>query len=168
MGNITQKEITELLSIIPLNFPILDIFHLTNDCQGLCMALDSLCKSQGYNYDLCISDESYLQEIEETTDLTVKKFNFKKSRYNIQSRTYDFVFIMIDLESIEDPTLFYKKLYPISKNASKVLFIVEKDVDLRKLEDVLIVHNYVATNPIEDTFENYQILGAQKMHGWGN
>jgi hypothetical protein len=39
---------------------------------------------------------------------------------------------------------------------------------MRELEDILIEKNYVAVNPIADTFSNYQILSAQKMHGWGN
>ena len=168
MSTIKREEIDALLSIIPRNFPILDIYHLTNDCQGLCIALHDICQAHGYNYDLCIENETYCEDIKHKTDLNPKNFKETKSRYNIQSRTYDFVFIMIDLHSLKNPELFYKKLYPISKNASKVLFIVEKDVDLRKLEDTLILHNYVATNPIEDTFENYQILSAQKMHGWDN
>jgi len=168
MQNIKKEEIEDLLTIIPRNFPILDIFHLSNDCLGLCQALYDLCQSQGYNYDLSIPNQEYQEHIKETTPFNPQLFDYKKNRYNRQSRVYDFVFVTVNLQEIENIAQFYKKLYAISKNAGKVLFIVEKDVDLRELEDTLIVHNYVATNPIENTFENYQILSAQKMHGWDN
>jgi len=168
MQTIKKEEIADLLTIIPRNFPILDIFHLTNSCQGLCESLYDLCQSQGYHYDLSIPDEKYYTHIKETTAFNPQHFDYKKNRYNRQGRTYDFIFVMIDLREIDNIALFYKKLYAINKNAGKVFFIVQKSVDLRKLEDTLIHHNYVATNPIENTFENYQILSAQKMHGWDN
>jgi len=163
-----EKEIENLLSIIPINFPIMDIFHLCDDCDGLCEALNKLCLSLGYHYDLAIVSDEYYHHLEKNSDLHPKKFNFKKQRYNIQSRVYDFVFVSIDLEAIENPALFYKKLYAINKNAGKVFFILPKEANIRALEDTLILHNYVATNPIEDIFEDYQILSAQKMHGWDN
>jgi len=168
MQEIKKEEIQDLLTIIPRNFPILDIFHLSNDCRDLCKELSDLCHAQGYNYDLAIPDKVYYEQITEETDLKPHHFDFKRNRYNRHARQYDFVFIMIALENIENIDLFYKKIYAISKNAGKVLFIVEKSVDLRQLEDTLIVHNYVATNPIENTFSNYHILSAQKMHGWDN
>ncbi len=168
MGKIKKEEIAELLTIIPRGYPALDIFHLTNECAGFCEALYDLTQSEGYGYDLLIHDEAYFEHISNTTDFKAHKFDFKKNRYNRHSKQYDYAFIMIALEEVENIALFYKKLYAISKNAGKVFFIVENDVDLRELEDALIVHNYVATNPIENTFSNYQILSAQKMHGWDN
>ena len=168
MQTIVKEEIEDLLTIIPRNFPTLDIFHLSDDCIGLCQALYDLSKSEGYNYDLAIPNANYFEHIIETTPFKPQKFDFKRNRYNRQSRVYDYVFVTINLSEVENITLFYKKLYAISKNAGKVFFIVEKSVDLRELEDALIVHNYVATNPIENTFSNYQILSAQKMHGWDN
>ncbi len=168
MQKIKNKEIEELLSIIPRNYPQLDIFHLSNGCEGLCQALDLLTKEQGYHYDLMIADEAHYATLKASTDLKVQAFDFKKSRYNRQARQYDFVFVQINLDKIEDIALFYKKLYAISKNASKVLFIVDKSYDLLEFEEELIAQNYVAVNAIENTFENYHIMSAQKMHGWGN
>ena len=168
MKETKKQEIEELLSIIPRNYPIMDVYHLTNNCDGLCEALHDLCEGLGYHYDLMIESQIYFEQLKEDTRLKPRKFDFKKQRYNIESRTYDFVFVTIALSEIENISLFFKKIYAISKNAGKVLFIVKKDVNLRELEDTLIAHNYVATNPIEDTFSNHQILSAQKMHGWDN
>jgi len=168
MQTIRDEEIEELLTIIPRGYPQQDIFHLTNNCLGLCEALDRLTKAENYHYDLMIADENYYTTLKETSDLKVQAFDFKKSRYNRQARQYDFVFVHIDLETVENMELFYKKLYAISKNGSKVLFIVDKSCDLLHFEEILIEHNYVAVNAIENTFENFHIMSAQKMHGWGN
>ena len=92
----------------------------------------------------------------------------KKRRFNSQSKVYDILFLQIDLKNIEDINLFYKKLYPISKNGSKLIFILKKSEDIYLLAQKLEDENYVAINPIENTFSNYQILSATKMHGWGN
>jgi ubiquinone/menaquinone biosynthesis C-methylase UbiE len=81
---------------------------------------------------------------------------------------YDFVFVSIDLKEVQDEKMFFKKLYAISKNGGKVLFITSLEEDLQAFEEKLIEYNYVAINPIVSTFSNYQILSAQKMHGWGN
>ncbi len=168
MQTIKQEEIDDLLTIIPRNYPILDIFHLTSSCQGLCASLYNLSQQMGYNYDLLIPNLDYCQYINQTTPYASEHFDFHKKRYNRQARVYDFIFIHLPLKEIEEEPLFFKKLYPVSKNAGKVFFIIEQDENISELEEKLIAHNYVATNPIENTFENYQILGAQKMHGWGN
>ncbi len=168
MQKIKKEEIEELLTIIPRGYPQQDIFHLTDNCLGMCEALHELCQAEHYHYDLMIGNDDYYSALKASSDLNIEAFDFKKSRYNKHARQYDFVFVQIDLEAIDNIGLFYKKLYAISKNGSKVLFIVEKERDLLAFEEVLIAHNYVAVNAIENTFENYHIMSAQKMHGWGN
>jgi hypothetical protein len=164
MKKIPKQEIEELLTIIPRNYPSMDIFYLCDNPLGLCKELDKLCKEQGYEYDLAITDDEVLDSL----DIKARKFDFKRSRYNQHSKLYDFVFVSLDLKKIDNIDTFFKKLYPISKNAGKVIFITDLNTDIIELEDLLIEKNYVAVNPISDTFSNYQILSAQKMHGWGN
>jgi hypothetical protein len=164
MKMIPKQEIEELLTIIPRDYPSMDIFYLCDEPLGLCQELHTLCSKEGYEYDLAITDDRVLDDL----DIKARKFDFKRSRYNQHSKIYDFVFVSLDLKKIEDLDSFYKKLYAISKNAGKVIFITNLKTDMRELEDILIEKNYVAVNPIADTFSNYQILSAQKMHGWGN
>jgi len=163
---IEKTEIEELLSIIPRGYPHLEVFHLSNQSQGVCAVLEKLCREEGYGYDLYIDGEAAYEEI--SKGFKAAKFDFNKHRYNKHAKQYDYLFIMIDLKKIEKPELFFKKLYAIVKNAGKVFFIVEESYDIRALEEELIAYNYVAVNPIENTFTNLQILSAQKMHGWGN
>ena len=163
---IKQTEIENLLSIIPRGYPHMEVFHLANAVQGICEILGKLCEKQEYGYDLYIEGDANFEAI--STQYKSEKFDIKKHRYNKHAKQYDYLFIMIDLKAIEKPELFYKKLYAIIKNAGKVFFVVEESYDIRALEEQLIVCNYVAVNPIENTFTNLQILSAQKMHGWGN
>jgi hypothetical protein len=152
MEQIDKNEINDLLTIIPRDYPSFEVFHLT-DCENdMCKVLNDLCDSQNYGYDKFIADEDFL----------------KKRRFNSQSKVYDILFLQIDLKNIEDINLFYKKLYPISKNGSKLIFILKKSEDIYLLAQKLEDENYVAINPIDNTFSNYQILSATKMHGWGN
>jgi hypothetical protein len=162
MKNLNKEEIEELLTIIPRNYPSMDIFHLTKSCDIFTEVLDDFCTKEGYLYELMLTD------IDNCQSEKAHKFDFDKNRYNRHSRLYDFIFITIELEYIENINSFYKKLYPISKNGGTVIFIVDKNRDLREFEERLIKENYVAVNPITDTFKNYKILCAQKMHGWGN
>ncbi len=79
-----------------------------------------------------------------------------------------FIYIDIDVEKLEKPELFLKKIYAIAKNAAKILFFVPKEQNgFENLERLLDQGNFVAVNPIDDMFANHQVLSAQKMHGWG-
>ncbi len=163
---IKQTEIEALLSIIPRGYPHLEIFHLTNQAQGMCEVLERLTKEEQYGYDLYVDGEQNYEMI--SKERNANQFDIKKSRYNKHAKQYDYLFISMDLEAIENRELFLKKLYAIAKNAGKLFFIVHEGYDLRALEEQLIACNYVAVNPIENTFTRMHILSAQKMHGWGN
>jgi hypothetical protein len=168
MTQIKSQEIQELLTIIPRGYPCMDIYYLTSYDIGFCEELYTLCKENDYEYELMISNQKYFDKLSQTTELKPHKFEFDKSRYNRHSKMYDFVFVSIDLEKVENQKMFFKKLYAVSKNAGKVIFITSLEEDLQTLEEKLIEYNYVAVNSIASTFSNYQILSAQKMHGWGN
>jgi len=64
--------------------------------------------------------------------------------------------------------IFFKKIYAIMKNGAKLIIISKKDTDEPELSQLLEDSNFVAINPIVDTFKNFDILSAQKMHGWGS
>jgi hypothetical protein len=163
---IKETEIESLLTIIPRGYPHLEIFHLTNQAQGICKILEKLTQKENYGYDLYVEGEASYETISKQQQ--ANKFDIKKSRYNKHAKQYDYLFINMNLEAIENRELFLKKIYAIAKNAGKLFFIVDETYDIRALEEELIAYNYVAVNPIENTFSQMQILSAQKMHGWGN
>ncbi len=167
MKNISQKEFKKLISIIP-EYPGVAIFHMTNEGRELCRMLDKYAKEKEYTYHLVSVDEDFVKALEQEGIAKPRKITYKQQRYNQHSKLYDYIYIDVDVESLEKPELFLKKVYAIAKNAAKILFFVPKaQKDFSKLESLLEKGNFVAINPIDDMFEAYNILSAQKMHGWG-
>lgn len=86
-----------------------------------------------------------------------------------QGKQYDFMFVSanIDLSSRDD---FLKKAHGIILNAGNIIIFVEKNnYDERyKWVELLEETYFVATNTIDDLFENYDIIISKKMHGWGD
>ena len=165
---IELEGIKELLTIIPKDYPSIEIIHISDKICGLSDQLKSLSDYCKYGYDLELTSTTLCNEFENRSDLKTRVFDFNKHRYNRHAKIYDFVFITLELEGIEDLDSFLKKLHPIIKNSGKLIFILNCNYDLYHLEERLIQHNYVAINEIETLFKSNRVLSAQKMHGWGN
>ena len=167
MKNITQKELDKLLSIIP-EYPGVAIFHMADEGTDFCQHLNAYAVKRDYTYHIVSANEDFIGELHEAGLSKARKITYKQQRYNQHSRLYDFIYIETDVEGLDKPELFLKKIYAIAKNAAKILFFVPKEKeDFSKLENLLEKGNFVAINPIDDMFENYHVLSAQKMHGWG-
>ncbi len=167
MQNIKQEEFEKLLSIIP-QYPGVTLFHMTDEGTEFCKMLDQFCKEKEYTYHLVSASEDFITKAHAQGLGKARKITYKQQRYNQHSKLYDYIYIEVDPEKLENPELFLKKIYAIAKNAAKILFFVPKEKEsFTKLEALLEKGNFVAINPIEDMFENYKVLSAQKMHGWG-
>ena len=172
MYTMSKKELDSLLSIIP-NHPMTQLFHLNDNSIDLSQELNNFAKREEFEYDVATTDEKFIQELKESIEnksdnLTIHKLNLKQHRYNRHSKLYDFAFITMDIDEIDNLGLFLKKLHTIIKNSGYLLLFLEKEEKnmqeiLQLLEDKL----YVAINPIEIS-DQYQIVSAKKMHGWGN
>ncbi len=158
---IKEDELKKLLEIIP-PYPRTNIYHFNNFDKTSSKVLFDYAKERDYDYDLFCSDESFLKELEK---YKVHKLDIKQARYNRHAKLYDFVFIMTDIDTLEDKKLFFKKIYHICKNAAKVMIFLENNSH-DELETLLEDINYVASNYI-DISNDYRVLSVQKMHGWG-
>jgi len=71
-------------------------------------------------------------------------------------------------EHLENDTeTILKKFFRIMKNAGVVAILIPKDAPLRDLIDQRLEASYfVAINHI-DIFDDYDVVTAKKMHGWG-
>ncbi len=157
---IKSEELKKLLDIIP-PYPKVNIFHINNNLMELSKLLYDFCKDKEYDYELFCSDEEFMEKLK---PFGVEKFDIKAKRYNRHSKLYDFIFLNMDFKDIKDKQLFLKKIYHISKNSAKILiFLDKKDFNLEQMLEEL---NFVALNYI-DISNDYEILSAQKMHGWG-
>ncbi len=167
MQNIRAEEVEKLTSFIP-PYPGTAIFHMADEGVGFCRMLQAYADERGYIYHPVSADEAFVEALQHAGVSKARKITYRQQRYNQHSRQYDYIYIAIDPLSLEKPKLFMKKIYAIAKNAAKILFFVPKDrADPASLEQLLEEGNFVAINPIDDIFDDYLVLSAQKMHGWG-
>ncbi|HHD77991.1 MAG TPA: hypothetical protein ENK97_04370 [Campylobacteraceae bacterium] len=167
MQRITEEEFQKLVSIIP-PYPGVAIFHMSDEGVQLPQMLDAYAREKGYIYHPVSADEGYIARLHEAGIGKARKITYKQQRFNQHARQYDYIYIEIDPFGLDNPQLFLKKIYAISKKAAKILFFVPKVRDgLEALEALLEKANFVAINPIDDMFEEAYVLSAQKMHGWG-
>lgn len=167
MQNVTEAEVERLTSFIP-PYPGVSIFHMADDGVEVCRMLDNYAKAHDYTYHLVSANADFIETLHAEGLSDARKITYKQQRYNQHSKEYDYIYIEIDPLQLEKPQLFMKKIYAISKNAAKILFIQPKEAgDFGQLEQLLEEGNFVAINPIDDIFEEYDVLSAQKMHGWG-
>lgn len=167
MQKVREAEVERLTSFIP-PYPGVAIFHMADNGVGFCRMLDAYAKAHDYTYHPVSANEDFIETLHAEGLSGARKITYKQQRYNQHSKKYDYIYIEIDPLQLEKPQLFMKKIYAISKNGAKILFIQPKaSGDLGRLEQLLEEGNFVAINPIDDIFEDYYVLGAQKMHGWG-
>ena len=167
MQNISKEAFEKLVSIIT-PYPGVAIFHMTDEGEVLPQMLESYTKEREYIYHLVSANEKYIEEMQRKGITKARKITYEQQRYNQHARQYDYIYIEIDPLALEKPELFLKKIYAISKNASKILFFIPEERDnVAELERLLEKMNFVAINPIDDLVEGVLVLSAQKMHGWG-
>ncbi len=172
MKNLEKNKLETLLQIMGSN-PSLRISHFTDNGTQLVEAIHNYCLPKEYQYQVnCIEHDFYntlVKEYENAKLTKVKEFPLQRRSYMTQGKQYDFMFVSanIDLSSRDD---FLKKAHGIILNAGNIIIFVEKNnYDERyKWVELLEETYFVATNTIDDLFENYDIVISKKMHGWGD
>ena len=170
MKKLEQKSVYQLLAIIP-NHPATRIMHFSDGGKPFCYAIKSFCKERTYEYQLNISNENFLNEIKEEYSVkglsSTKLIQWDQRRYASMARLYDFLFITVDVpQEYREP--FIKNVFHHIKSAGNIiLFLPKNDRQIvQEWWEILEENLFVAMNTI-DMFENYEILIAKKMHGWG-
>jgi len=159
---IQKEDLEKLLEIIP-PYPKTNIYHLNDFDITSSEVLYNYCKQRDYDYDLFTTDEKFLDSL---AQYNPHKLDINQARYNRHAKLYDYLFLTLDIDKIEDKKLFFKKIYHICKNAAKILIFLDKSSD-DELENMLEELNFVASNYI-DISKEYKLLSVQKMHGWGS
>ena len=152
--NIKSHEIDKLLEII-VDYPKVNIFHINDISPTLSEKIEKLANEKEYDYD-----QFYLFNPSPNS----VKLDINQQRYNKHAKLYDYIFISTNMTKIENKKLFFKKIYHICKNSSKILIFLNKEDE--EIERLLEDLNFVASNYI-DISNDYKVLSTQKMHGWG-
>ncbi|MCH9741268.1 MAG: hypothetical protein K0U38_10605 [Epsilonproteobacteria bacterium] len=170
MKHLEKESIDQLLSIIP-EHPATRVMQISDGSEVLSSHLKELCLEQQYEYLLSTADENaYEIKKQEFSDIPLcntKKINLKQRTYAPMAKLYDFLFVTATIPS-EMQHEFTKKAHIHIKSAGNLILFLSKgdrkeyDDWYRYLEEQL----FVAISTI-DIFENYDVLVAKKMHGWG-
>ncbi|WP_456452865.1 hypothetical protein [Hydrogenimonas sp.] len=90
-------------------------------------------------------------------------------RYNRHAKQYENIYLTLHPSHLEkETTAILKKLYAVIKNAGVLTVMVEKGAPLlKRLDAELEKSNFVAIGHV-DIFDDYEVVTAKKLHGWGS
>ena len=172
MKNIEKDKLEKLLGIVE-PYPSTHIVHFSDSGTIMINTIRDFCQKREYSYQINCTDANFYELLEETyrdePGIKPVNFNLKRPKYMMQGKKYEYLFVTIHIED-EEKGLFLKKAHDIISNAGNILiFIPKNSYGQRYLWTALLEeHYFVATNTIDDLFEQYDVVISKKMHGWGN
>ena len=170
MKKLETKSITQLLEIIP-NHPGLRMSQFSDGGEAFSDALSNLCLEREHEYQLNVLDEIFFikaKELYGKNSLSiVKRIKWEQRRYSSLAKQYDVLFVTATVPD-EHCKFFAKNIHSHIKSSGHLVLFLEKNNQENSDKWKLFLEEYlfVAISTI-DMFENYDILIAKKMHGWG-
>ena len=171
MKNIEKDKLEKLLEIIA-DAPALRIAHFSESGEIMTEILSDFCQKKGYEYQINCTNSSFFETISDKfKDINAVKpikFTLERPRYMTQGKIYEYLFVTTDIKE-EMRSDFLKKAHGIIKNAGNIIIFLPKGSYEERYDWIALLeeHYYVASNTIDDLFENYDVLISKKMHGWG-
>ena len=171
MKKLQVNEIEQLLEIISQH-PRLRIAHFSDAGEMFIQALNDLSVKQGYEYQLHLLDENLYEKVKSTYTINdisyIKKIKWEQKRYASPALQYDLLFVTATVPS-DYKKDFVQNIYSHIKSAGEIILFLEKNNTTNSDEWQIFFEEYlfVAIHLERDIFENYDILIARKMHGWG-
>jgi len=172
MENIEQSQVKQLLEIIQSK-PGQRIVHFTPQGEMLCQNLLQFSQENDNNYYLYCTEKSFYETSKEVykdqSHIRVVNFNTQRPRYMIQGIEYDYLITNLDFKE-ENKSIFLEKCYPIIRTGGNIIIIIpNSDSNERdEWQTVLEEQYYVSVNIIDNIFDDYDVIVAKRMHGWGN
>lgn len=168
-------ELDKLEQLLPIigPYPSTSVAHFSDMNIEVSHAIHTFCRQKNYTYQLNCTDHSFYADAVKSftgnSDIRIIDFGLDRPRYLIQGKTYEYIFVTVDLPDDQRDD-FLKKTHEILRNAGNILLFLPKMTDAQRYqwEKLLEENYYVATNTINDLFESYDLLISKKMHGWGD
>jgi len=170
MKKLEPQSITQLLEIIP-DHPGLRMSQFSDGGEAFSNALSNLCLAREHEYQLNVLNEAFFTKAKElygNNSLSiVKRIKWDQRRYSSLAKQYDVLFVTATVPD-EHRKLFAKNIHSHIKSAGHLVLFLEKNNQQNsdKWWSFLEEYLFVAISTL-DIFENYEILIAKKMHGWG-
>ncbi len=171
MKNIEQDKLEKLLEIIE-SHPALRIAHFSESGEMMTEILSNFCQKRGYEYQINCTKSSFYDAMsskyKDVDKVKPLKFPLERPRYMIQGKMYEYLFVTTAIEEGMRSD-FLKKAHGIIKNAGHIIIFLPKGSYEERYHWMALLeeHYYVASNTMDDLFENYDVLISKKMHGWG-
>jgi len=167
---IEEDRLIKLLEIID-KAPASRIAHFNDEDESITKVIYNFCQENKYEYHLNATDELFYDrlrgEYEGEDVINITNFNLKRANYRVQGREYEYIFVSSHIEDIDT---FLSRCYHIVKHAGNIIIFIKKDDYEKKYNyiELLEKNNFVATNTIDDLFEEFSVIISKRMHGWGN
>jgi len=172
MKNLESTQVEELLQILAKK-PGQRIVHFTDSNHTLTKHLQHFCQSIDTQYYLyCINDSCY-DEVKpiysDASHMKTIKFNLRRPRYLIQGIEYDYLIATLDFNT-EDKREFLEKCYPIIRTGGNIIILIENSTASERDEWSTLLEEtyYLSVNIIDNIFDDYDVIVAKRMHGWGD
>ncbi len=170
MRRLKEEHVALLMQIVSDHYPNQQILHITDCKTDLHDYLFKITKERGFEYDLrhTVDTPPSVTGADEHPAFRVEPLDLKRRAYNKHARLYEYVFVTLDEGSIADGLEeMLKKIFRLMKNSGVLIFLLEKRGLLEdKIDKVLEEGYFVAVNHI-DIFDDFDVVNARKMHGWG-
>jgi len=175
LKKLNDKTIDDIVNII-LPYPATRVMQISDgqshfdDEIKLTQRLFELIQERDYDFQINLLNNNKLEEYKERFSLqglsSVRPLHPKQPRYGMQGKFYDYLYVTAD---IEDAMLeeFIKKVYEVIKSGGLIIAFTDKNLKTYdKWFNLLQDNFFVAINTI-DISEDFHIVTAKKMHGWG-
>jgi len=162
------NALDQLIQIIP-DHPALRLMHFVDAPTPLTDKLATLTTSRDYEHQLLCLDNtltaSLSRQYATEKAIKIRPITLDRSRYNLQAKLYDFVFVEA---TISDPEHFVKTVHGAMKNGANLFILIPTDAsaEVDTWRKVLEKNFYVAFSTFALT-DTLQVVSAKKMHGWG-
>ena len=169
MQRLNPQKSVLLTQMISPHYPNQMILHLTDGINDFHRTLYDFTKSKAFEYDLrtvgCEIDDL---DTDVHPGCRVETLDLNERKFNKHARLYENVYVTISADTLEkDIQTLLKKFFRVMKNAAILTLVVERGAPLLEHIDKDLEECYfVAINHI-DIFDDYDVVTAKKMHGWG-
>ena len=166
---VMTNALDQLIQIIP-DHPALRLMHFVDATTPLMDKLATLAISRDYEYQLLCLDEtlaaSLSQQYTTAHEIKVRPITLDRSRYHLQGKLYDFVFVEASVESKEH---FVTTVYSAMKNAANIFILLPAKADKEEIESWrrILEENFFVAFSAFGLGDTLQVVSAKKMHGWG-
>ena len=159
----------QLIQIIP-DHPALRFMHFVDTTTPLIDRLATLTVSRDYEYQLLCLDAtlsgSLSSQYTRNDGIKIRPITLDQSRYNLQAKLYDFVFVEA---GVTDKEHFTQTVYSAMKNAANIFILLPDKAFREEIETwrKALEENFFVAFSTFELDEKWQVISAKKMHGWG-